>query len=426
LGLLVLILLFRDGQYSSSRRLSLFADTFSIVRCLLVAYLVVMGASYATKGFFTDYASQSRFVIFANLLLMFVLMFAARVGMRSYQLRLFSRGESIRHVLIVGHGEAAAAFATFLEQRPWLGVSCTGVLSLGPHGDDSLRTEKGTLIRFLGRLEDAERLMREQGADEVIIALDSGDQHLLPEVARTLRAGGLPFRIVPSLFEYSYRNTKIGGLAEIPTIELAVDPLDRVQRTFKRTLDIVVSLLALILLSPILLTVAALIKLTSRGPIIFSQVRVGRNGEPFHLHKFRTMYQDAEERLHDLLAQNEAEGHIFKMKNDPRVTPLGRFLRKTSLDEFPQFFNVLFGEMSVVGPRPPVPREVECYDPEHLCRLKGRPGITGLWQVSGRSELTFDEMVRLDRYYLENWSLAMDLQIMLKTFYVVCACKGAY
>jgi lipopolysaccharide/colanic/teichoic acid biosynthesis glycosyltransferase len=184
--------------------------------------------------------------------------------------------------------------------------------------------------------------------------------------------------------------------------------------------------LALVVASPMLLVIAGFIKATSPGPVIFSQERVGRNGRPFKLHKFRTMYIDAETRLQELLEQNEAQGPMFKMKEDPRITRLGRLLRRTSLDEFPQFFNVLFGEMSVVGPRPPLVREVEQYQTEHLCRLKGRPGITGLWQVSGRSALSFEQMVQLDRHYLENWSISLDLQIIAKTFWVVLARDGAY
>jgi lipopolysaccharide/colanic/teichoic acid biosynthesis glycosyltransferase len=201
-----------------------------------------------------------------------------------------------------------------------------------------------------------------------------------------------------------------------------------VERVFKRGLDIGVSTVLLVLgLIPGLLLVAA-IKLDSRGPVFFKQPRVGKNGRRFLMYKFRTMVANAAELLSELEDRNEKEanGQLFKIKDDPRITRMGRFLRKWSLDELPQMINVYRGEMSLVGPRPPLPREVENYSPEHFCRLRGLPGITGLWQVSGRSNLSFDEMVKLDRYYLDNWSVRLDLSIILKTFYVVLARKGAY
>jgi lipopolysaccharide/colanic/teichoic acid biosynthesis glycosyltransferase len=171
--------------------------------------------------------------------------------------------------------------------------------------------------------------------------------------------------------------------------------------------------------------VALAIKIDSRGPVIFRQERVGLNGQRFEMLKFRTMLDGAELRLGELLDRNEADGHVFKMRADPRVTRVGSCLRQWSLDELPQFANVFWGDMSVVGPRPPLPREVDGYETQHCCRLKGKPGISGLWQVSGRSNLTFEEMVKLDRYYLEHWSIGLDLGIMVRTVYVVLARRGA-
>jgi exopolysaccharide biosynthesis polyprenyl glycosylphosphotransferase len=234
--------------------------------------------------------------------------------------------------------------------------------------------------------------------------------------------------VVPSLFEESYLHADLLGYGELPVIDVDVDPLNRVERVFKRGLDIIASSLLLILgFIPGLLLVTA-IKLDSRGPVFFKQLRVGKNGRRFLMYKFRTMVTDADELVDDLEESNEkgTDGHLFKIKDDPRVTRVGGFLRKWSLDELPQLINVYRGEMSLVGPRPPLPREVENYHSEHFCRLKGLPGMTGLWQVSGRSDLSFDEMVKLDKYYLDNWSVALDLSIMLKTFYVVLARKGAY
>ena len=195
----------------------------------------------------------------------------------------------------------------------------------------------------------------------------------------------------------------------------------------KRVLDIVLSLTALIVLSPLFLILGILIKLTSPGPVFFVQVRVGRFGRNFYFYKFRSMYIDAEKRKAELLSQNQsADGVIFKMKNDPRITPIGRILRKTSMDELPQFLNVLFGDMSLVGPRPPVPSEVMQYSLEARKRLNVQPGLTCLWQVSGRSDIPFKEQVSLDKQYIGSRSLKLDLLILLRTIPAILSGKGAY
>jgi exopolysaccharide biosynthesis polyprenyl glycosylphosphotransferase len=186
------------------------------------------------------------------------------------------------------------------------------------------------------------------------------------------------------------------------------------------------ALTVLILFSPLMLLIALAVRLSSPGPVLFRQERVGKGGRRFTLYKFRSMYQDAEERKAELQATYQLGALLFKIKDDPRITRVGRFLRRTSLDELPQFFNVLLGEMSVVGPRPPVPAEVLAYDDWHYERLLVTPGLTGLWQVSGRSDLTFDEMVKLDLYYAEHWSPWLDIKLMLRTIPAVILARGAY
>ncbi len=207
---------------------------------------------------------------------------------------------------------------------------------------------------------------------------------------------------------------------------------DRIRRIqvpyafWKRVLDVIGSFVIIVLLSPLLVAIAILVKLTSPGPVIYKQQRVGRGGRTFTFYKFRSMYQDADRRLQEVLAQNEKSGPIFKMKNDPRVTPVGRFLRKYSLDELPQLFNVLKGDMSLVGPRPPLPREVEQYDDRALQRLSVLPGITCLWQICGRSDTSFEEWLELDTLYVENMSFWLDLKILMKTPLSVIRGEGAY
>jgi exopolysaccharide biosynthesis polyprenyl glycosylphosphotransferase len=218
----------------------------------------------------------------------------------------------------------------------------------------------------------------------------------------------------------------LSGNVGLPLFEVGYPRLDNTQRGLKRLLDVVVSLFGLILLSPLLFMVAILIKATSSGPVLFAQKRVGADEKVFLCYKFRSMYTDAEERQAELEAQNEADGAIFKIKNDPRVTPVGRFIRRWSIDELPQLINVLLGEMSLVGPRPLPLRDYERMGELHKKRLAAVPGITGYWQTSGRSELSFEDMVRLDVYYIENWSLSLDIKIILKTVDAVLRGKGAY
>ena len=218
----------------------------------------------------------------------------------------------------------------------------------------------------------------------------------------------------------------VDDIIGIPTIGVKEVSIGSGELGLKRVLDVTISLVGLVLLSPLMLLIAGLIKLTSPGLVLFAQVRAGRNGKPFTFYKFRSMYLGAEEEQETLAPFNEARGPIFKIRDDPRLTPLGKVLRRTSLDELPQLYNVLRGEMSLVGPRPPVPSEVEQYREWHRKRLEVPPGMTGLWQVRGRSELTFDEMVMLDIYYIENWSLGLDLRIMLRTIPVVLFASGAY
>ena len=233
-------------------------------------------------------------------------------------------------------------------------------------------------------------------------------------------------RVVPDLFQLSLGGVDVEAINGVPLISIKESALTGFNQALKRALDLTVGGLAVTLLSPFWLAIAVGIKLDSPGPIFFRQERVGKDGKTFTVFKFRSMYQDAEDRLEKLRVHNEADGPLFKMKDDPRRTRMGRFIRKTSLDELPQLINVLRGEMSIVGPRPGLPSEVAQYQEWHRKRLEVQPGITGLWQVSGRSNLTFDEMVMLDIYYAENWSLGLDIRIMLRTVPQVLFGEGAY
>ena len=279
---------------------------------------------------------------------------------------------------------------------------------------------------MLGSIDDLGLVIRSMQVDEVIIALPSNMHYQAIRSVRMCERLGTSFKLIPDLYEVSLSRINMEAIEGIPLLNIKQASLNTVGRLITRFVDVTVAILLLILSSPLWLCLGLAIRLTSSGPIIYKQIRIGLNGKPFSMYKFRSMYRDADQRLATLLANNEAQGPLFKIKEDPRVTPVGRFLRRNSLDEFPQFINVLKGEMSLVGPRPPLPREVAQYEEWQKGRLAIKPGLTGLWQVRGRSDLTFDEGVLMDLYYIENWSLRLYFQILLRTIPAVLFGRGAY
>jgi exopolysaccharide biosynthesis polyprenyl glycosylphosphotransferase len=407
----MLVLLYRDGQYSAERRMSRVADLISVGKNATIAFFFVCGVWLTTDGFFTGFRNQSRLLVFSGMLIFAGILSVNRLTLTWYQRRMFARGEGMRNVILVGQGATATEFIGFLEKRPWMGLRCSGTM---PARGDGYSIER---IR---------KMLKSGEASDLVLALDPEERDDFERISREMSHAGLNFRVVPSLFEQSLRASRLHGFRGLSVFNLEVDPLDKVQRTIKRALDVTMSSLALLMLSPLLVLIALAVKIESRGPVIFRQVRLGHGGKPFEILKFRTMTVDAEIRLAELEAWDESNGPHFKMTQDPRITRVGTFLRKWSLDELLQCVNVLRGDMSLVGPRPPLPTEVDRYETTDLIRLRGKPGMTGLWQVSGRKDLDFDDMVRLDRKYLENWSVGMDLTVLLRTVTAVLARKGAY
>jgi len=271
------------------------------------------------------------------------------------------------------------------------------------------------------------KAIQSSGAQEVL-AEGLPESELASRLYWQLRRSGMTLRLIPSSLEMLHRRGLPEVVAGIPTLRMEVTPLDGWDYRLKRLMDFFGSLIGLILLSPLLVGVAIAIKLSSPGPIFFRQPRMGLHGSIFKMWKFRTMVVDAAARQAELERQNESgDGILFKIKQDPRITPIGHFLRRTSLDELPQLFNVLMGQMSLVGPRPLPLRDVERFDPWHHTRHQVLPGITGLWQISGRSNIeAFNDAARLDLYYIDNWSLNLDLEILLETVRIVLLGKGAY
>jgi exopolysaccharide biosynthesis polyprenyl glycosylphosphotransferase len=282
-------------------------------------------------------------------------------------------------------------------------------------------------VPVLGELDDVRRLALELGVDGVIVAGGSYSSAAdLRRLGWALQGLELDMLVVPSLTDIAGPRLHMRHVAGLPFVQVEEPQSDRAGGWAKRAFDLVVASILVAVLSPLLALVAVLIRLQDGGPVLYRQRRVGVNGTEFQMNKFRSMVVDAEARLADLATANEYDGVLFKIREDPRVTGIGRFIRKLSLDELPQLFNVLRGEMSLVGPRPPLVNEYEHYEQDTHRRLLVRPGMTGLWQVSGRSDLPWSEAVRLDLYYVDNWSMVIDLVIMIKTVKAVLFSKGAY
>ncbi len=336
-----------------------------------------------------------------------------------------ARGVGVARVIIVGAGEVGRMVIRTVVARPELGYQIVGFV------DDNPRKGQTNIGRFkaLGPLRNLARLIEEQAVDEVIITLPWMYHRKIMSIVHECERRQVSAHIVPDLFQMSLSQVSVDDLGGVPLIGVREVGFERGALLVKRGLDILGALAGLMLGAPLLALTALAIRLDSSGPIVFRQTRVGAGGKLLKIYKFRSMREGAEaelEQSHELRELNEADGPLFKIHDDPRITRVGRFLRRTSLDELPQLWNVLRGEMSLVGPRPPLPAEVNRYIEWHKKRLEIRPGITGLPQVSGRSLLSFDETVLLDIYYIENWSLWLDLKILLRTIPQVLFGNGAY
>ncbi|HEX4436068.1 MAG TPA: sugar transferase [Solirubrobacteraceae bacterium] len=323
-----------------------------------------------------------------------------------------------RRAVLVGRGKQIADVAHALADAPHSPIEVVGFLSPVPIPDNGLRS--------LGSLDDLEAVLAADRVDEVIIADPDFPQDQAVELVDQCHRRGIRVRLAPSTMEILIQRAEFIPGQSVPLFELGPPAFEGVDFALKRTFDVIGATVLLILLSPLLLALTLAVALTSRGPVLFRSMRRGIGQRPFACLKFRTMHSKAEEEQADLEELNEASGALFKIRDDPRLTPIGRFLRRFSLDELPQLINVLRGEMSLVGPRPLPERDYTMLEEWHRKRYLVLPGITGLWQVSGRSELDFDDLVHLDFLYLEHWSLALDLTILLKTLPAVVSRRGAY
>ena len=399
------LVVWAHGLYRLRARWSARAQAADLARATLL-----VGIGVFTFLFAFQLPQVSRLFLIELFVVQFAVTLAARLVVRTTFAIGRGRGLNTRFVLIAGTSPAAQSFADRIEAHRELGLRVIGHIGdKPPKGTPRLRR------RILGRLDDIDTVLHSLVVDEVAICLPASDWHLIEAITRICADEGKVVRVpgdesMPRLVGSTVED--FDGLV----IQSLVHGPDRSISLFtKRLLDVVGSSVLLIGLSPVLL-VAALASAAGQGrPVLFKQTRVGLHGRQFQLYKFRTMVADAEERLEDLLQHNEISGAAFKLSFDPRVTRVGRVLRRSSIDELPQLWNVLRGEMSLVGPRPPLPREVEGYDVWHRRRLSMKPGITGLWQISARHHPDFDRWVAIDLDYIDRWSLWLDLKIMVRT-----------
>ncbi len=393
--------LYRQKLYHQLRFISFFNIGKRVTSSFIIAFSLAAALLFLSHA---TYYSRLLFLIFSSL--SFALILLAKVGLKIFLNRLRRQGYNFRQALLVGSGRKLVELEKFFQQHGSYGIKVL----------DTLEAKSITPARF-------EYLLTHNVIDEIYFALDRHDPERPFPIDTYLdiaEQAGKTSKIILNINEYRHSSCDFARLADFPLVVLHPVTLDPDQILIKRLVDIAGALVGMALNAVLFPFLALAIKLDSPGPIFFTQQRVGENGRLFSLYKYRSMNVDAEERKKELADQNELDGAVFKMSNDPRVTRVGRLLRKLSLDELPQFWNVLKGEMSLVGTRPPTPAEVAEYQLQHYRRLSIKPGLTGMWQVSGRNQITdFDQIVALDTRYIDQWSLWLDFKIIFKTVVVL-------
>jgi len=413
------LLAVKKDLYQSKRTAPLSNEFLDILQVTTVSGVIIVSLIL----FFWPALLDSFFI----LLFWFInnsLLSLSRLAIRSALRNIRKKGYNYRNVIIVGTNKRSLRLARKIAENPEFGIHLLGFVDDHkpiPHNSGEEN------INLIGQLDDFQNILTNQVVDEVFITLPIKSYYAkIARVVGICEEAGVEAKLLSSLFTLKVAKDTISLLDDIPLIHFSTAPTGRVELFLKRLIDITISGILLILLSPIFLIVGILIKSTTSGPVFFKQERVGYHQRKFKLYKFRSMYANAEQLKSQLFHMSEVTGPVFKIKNDPRVTKVGKFLRKFSIDELPQLFNVLKGEMSLVGPRPPIQEEVDKYNWWQRRRLSVRPGMTCLWQVSGRSHTSFDKWMDLDLEYIDNWSLKLDFLILLKTVPAVLKAKGAY
>ena len=444
-----LLMLSYQRVYRLQGAFSYVAEFIKIFKAVAVGSLLIIAFTFIFRGGFAFREfSYARGVFALDFALALVAFTAFHLGLRYIQTLFRRRDINLIPTLIVGTNAEAEQTIRELKERRDLGYRVVGIITTGNaerHRENKIKKlsvnslfSVANNLQIIGSFDDLPRIIRELEIQEVIITDNKiPSEKLFDAMMQIGRKRKVEFRLAPSLFNFLPQKTSVEQIGILPMVRLFREPLSDAERFIKRASDIIISGFALLILSPVLFFISLLIKFDSRGAVLFRQERVGMDGRKFLCYKFRTMRADADESIHREVYRKNIEGKteanagndekpVFgKVKNDLRITKIGRLLRRSSLDELPQLLNVLIGDMSVVGPRPPIPYEVEEYELRHRKRLDMKPGITGLWQVSGRNRLTFEEMVGIDLYYIENWSLWLDLKIILLTLPAILRGDGA-
>ena len=428
-ALLALLSFFAVSLIMISRRLNLYTPTrlsnilqeqrLSVQACL-TAGLLLTGTLYLIHA-----EDIPRTIVLLTVGLVTVCLSLRRLIYRLLLYRSFTHGIGTRNVLIVGTGPEAIALRFYLESIRHLGYRFIGFIEAPASGLSSDADPRFTdnASDVVGSFDTLFHNVRARFVDEIFFTTPC-ERGIVRDVLKQARAMSVDLRMVPDMYEGLTLNSPIEYIGHFPTIPLHRGQVNELMQLLKRGFDVVFSSMMLIFFSPLLLAIAIAIKLDSHGPVFYISDRIGKKGRVFRCFKFRTMVRDADKRRAEIMHMNERDDVLFKVAKDPRITRVGRFLRKYSIDELPQFINVLRGDMSIVGPRPPLAGEVRNYDLDHLRRLEVTPGITGLWQVQGRQDPSFASYVSLDVTYIENWSIWLDFKIIMRTVAVVFSGTG--
>lgn len=403
--------------YTYKRRV--FHEIVNLIACLALTIAFFTTVVYFARPFEAVF-KYPRFLLLLYAGIGSALLALSRAVKHSVQRAMHRRGISVRRVLLIGDGLTARRLASSFKQNHALGYRFVGYVTEKP----PRRPER----EHRGTLDDLERIIRRMQVEEVIIALPGHHHQEILNIAHRCQSENIRLRVVPDLFDVIMIRATLSAIDDIPLIGLRDPVITGYQSIVKRCFDLAVASFCLVLAAPLFLIIALAIWLDSRGDggIFFAQTRVGENGKPFRMYKFRSMVPDAEERLGELVRIEELSEPMFKIPDDPRITRVGRVLRRTSLDELPQLVNVLKGDMSMVGPRPEELQVVQHYQLWHRKRLSIKPGITGPMQVSGRGELSLDERIKLELMYITDYSIFEDVKYLLKTIPAVCRARGAY
>jgi exopolysaccharide biosynthesis polyprenyl glycosylphosphotransferase len=398
-------LLWMRGLYRGRWHWTLRSEFSEVLGAAIALVAITLSALFLFK--LPDVSRLLLLVVFPSLV---AAAFGLRVGMRYALFYLRNKGRNVRHMLVLGANARAKAFANMVEGHPELGLVVIGHLKAGV-------SDNGVYLGrpLLGSVEDLETVLHTRIVDEVAICLPFAMEDLIEQAAHLCQQEGKVVRVPAAPIERVLTLGRLENIDGVGVYSLANGPDRALGLLAKRIVDILASIVLMVVLVPIMALLALLVRLDSSGPVLFRQERVGLHGRTFTMVKFRSMCSDAEQRLAELRERNEIQGHAFKLERDPRVTRMGRFLRRTSLDELPQLWNVFRGEMSLVGPRPPLASEVARYDVWHRRRLSMKPGMTGLWQIGARRSPEFDHWVEKDLEYIDNWSLWLDVKIIART-----------